>query len=96
MAPGEIFYLFEQLDTAAMRDAREADAFGTLTVQFDQPEFVRSLSVPEPSMVVLAALGLAAMVMANLRSGRRNGRNGKPPRDTSTQPINERQSLCEH
>ena len=32
VVPGEIFYLFEQLDAQAFRDARAADAFGTLTV----------------------------------------------------------------
>jgi hypothetical protein len=64
--PGEIFYLFEQLDTAADRDSRAADAFGTLTAHFDRPELVRSLSVPEPNTLALFALGLAALTTARI------------------------------
>jgi hypothetical protein len=62
VTPGEIFYLFEQLDAQAFRDARAADAFGTLTVQFDQPDLVRSLSVPEPAALTLLTLGLTVLM----------------------------------
>ena len=63
MVPGEIFYLFGQLDAQALRDARASDAFGTLTVAFDQPELVRSLSVPEPSTLVLLGIGCVALTI---------------------------------
>jgi hypothetical protein len=46
------------LGASAAFDTRLADAFSTLTSAFSQPQFVRSLSVPEPTGVLL--LGLAA------------------------------------
>ncbi len=58
VAPGETFYVWQTLGASAAFDTRLADAFSTLTSAFSQPQFVRSLSVPEPTGVLL--LGLAA------------------------------------
>lgn len=60
--PGETFYLWETLETSARRDTRFADAFSTLTSEFDHPELVMSASnVPEPGSLLLLACGFAAL-----------------------------------
>lgn len=51
--PGELFYVWQVLEATAFRDARSADAFSTLVGEFDQPELVTSLSVPEPMTLAL-------------------------------------------
>ena len=61
--PGEIFYVWETLDTSARRDTRSADAFNTLTSEFDHPELVVSASnVPEPGSLMLLVCGFAALM----------------------------------
>ena len=61
--PDEQFYVWAELQTGAFRGTRFADAFGTLTAEFDQPDLVVPLSVPEPStcaLLLLAAIGPCA------------------------------------
>jgi hypothetical protein len=69
VVPGETFHVWQRLAAWAAGDDRFADAFSTMTSSFDQPHLVRSLSVPEPSRVLLL-LGAAALFAA-LVAGRR-------------------------
>lgn len=56
--PNEVFYVWEKLDVFAVRGARSADAFSTMTAEFDQPGLVVALSVPEPaSLMLIGAAG---------------------------------------
>lgn len=66
VVPGQTFYVWQTLRASAAFGEREADAWGTLTASFDQPESVSSLSnVPEPSTVLLM---LALILMGIGRS----------------------------
>jgi hypothetical protein len=69
VAPGEVFYVWQRLATWAAGDDRFADAYSTLTSSFDQPQLVRSLSVPEPAhaaLLLAAGVGLAKRRRAQL------------------------------
>lgn len=62
VTPGETFYVWERLDTSALRDARYADAFNTMTAAFDHPELVVAVNnVPEPGSLPLLVCGVAAL-----------------------------------
>jgi len=63
VVPGETWYVHQTLTASAAFGTRLADAFSTLTAEFDQPQFVRSLSnIPEPSSLLL--LVFAATIFA--------------------------------
>jgi hypothetical protein len=69
--PGEIFYLWETMETSARRDMRSSDAFNTMIAEFDRPELVTPGSVPEPG--VLAYLLAASCLIATVRRFRLPG-----------------------
>ena len=62
LAPGESIYLWALLSADAERDLSSADAFSTVTTSFQDPGGLTSASggVPEPSLLGLLALGIAA------------------------------------
>lgn len=70
VVPGETFYVWQTLNAQAAFGTRSADAFSTLTGAFDQPQFVTSLSIPEPASLALLVLGSLVML---------RHRNGLPP-----------------
>ena len=57
VVPDEIFYLWQKLETSAVRGTRSADAFSTMMSVFDQPNLVESLSFPEPATLGVLAIG---------------------------------------
>ena len=71
VAPGEQFYVWQKLAAWAVGGTRSADAYSTMTASFDQPELVRSLSVPEPALAVL--LGAALLSLGSVRRRSRRG-----------------------
>jgi len=66
VAPGETFYVWQRMAASAAFGTRLADSFSTLTSEFNQPQFVRSLSVPEPTGVLLLILGAASVRLRRL------------------------------
>ena len=72
VTPGEIFYVWERLDTSALRDTRYADAFNTMTSAFEHPELVVAVNnVPEPGSLVLVLCGFAPFALSRARRGGR-------------------------
>jgi hypothetical protein len=70
LAPGESVYLFTRLSADAERELSFADAFSTLTVDFQDPTGLSAAStVPEPTTLLLTGAGLFALA-ARRRRGR--------------------------
>jgi hypothetical protein len=64
--PGDTFYVWQKLNVAAVRGARFADAFHTLTSTFSEPQNVRSLSVPEPTSIGLLTFASAVTMLRRM------------------------------